>query len=375
MNRNSRRLGTRVHDGLLLATAALGVVVIVGVVRAPREAWAGVLSAAIFGISIVLGAATFVAVQGASGGTWWLPIRRVPMSIMASWPFPTAILAIALLLGLGHLYPWADAHARETFAFSPSKAQWLSAPAFLVRAGVIVAAWAALFVWLRRVFDTAARPDAQRAQVVASIAFLLILGPTLSIASFDWVMSTSPSWYSTAYGVYEFAGSFQAGIAAIAVVVLWHHRMRPGASANIRHDLGKLLFAFSTFWAYIWFCQYMLIWYTNLPEEVPHYMHRLTDAWRTLFWLTPVLCFVVPFVALLSARAKRHPAVLASVSVVVLAGRWLDAYVQIGPARHTEPPAPVFGVAAGLAVVAGTAALLMPELTSPPPNAPPRDDL
>jgi Ni/Fe-hydrogenase subunit HybB-like protein len=187
-------------------------------------------------------------------------------------------------------------------------------------------------------------------------------------------MSTEPSWTSTAYGVYGFASSFQAGIAAIALLALGLVSGH-AAGPKIRHDLGKLLFAFSTFWAYVWFCQYMLIWYTNLPEEVPYYTRRMTSQWAPLFWLSPLLGFVVPFILLLSAKAKRNPVVLGFASIVVLAGRWLDAYLQIAPARHTAPPAPLFALAAGVAVLAGMALLIRrawPGRGLPPP-APLRD--
>lgn len=342
--------------GLLLVAVAGGVVAAAGVLLRPREAWVGVATAALFGLSIVLGCGTFVALQGAAGATWWLPLRRVPTSILAALPVPAVVLAVALLFGLSHVYPWAGARAGEALPLAHGKARWLSAPLFLLRAGLILAAWAAAIVWLRRTFD-ALRPGAERAGAGASVAFLLLLGPTITLTSFDWAMSVEPSWYSTAYGVYGFASSFQAGIAAIAALspLLLPEDAR---GPKIRHDLGKLLFAFSIFWAYIWFCQYMLIWYANLPEEVPHYTHRLARPWAPLFWLPPLLCFVVPFIALLSARAKRIPAVLATVSIVVLAGRWLDVYVQIAPDWHPTPPAPLYSLAAGVAVLAGMALLV-----------------
>lgn len=153
-----------------------------------------------------------------------------------------------------------------------------------------------------------------------------------------------PEWYSTIFSVYLFSGTFLGGIAAVAVLAIWQDRkgfLGRGLAPETLHDLGKLLFAFAMFWAYIWFCQYLLIWYSNLPEETPYFARRLTGGWTLLFWLNPVLNFAVPFIALLSARVKRRPGFLAQVALVVLFGRWLDIYLLIAPTGSSLPSFPV----------------------------------
>lgn len=158
------------------------------------------------------------------------------------------------------------------------------------------------------------------------------------------------------YAVYVFAGTFLGGIAAVALLVLTLERGERLASRlepAALHDLGKLLFAFATFWAYIWFCQYMLIWYANLPEETG----RLSGGWSMLFCMNPILNWVVPLVVLLPAGTKRHAPTLAPVATVVLLGRWLDCYLLVAPAFGPLPGFPTAAVAASVAVLGGMALL------------------
>ncbi len=190
-----------------------------------------------------------------------------------------------------------------------------------------------------------------------SAVFLVLFAITFSLASFDWLMSLQPHWTSTMFAVYTFAGLFQAGIAAITLAVARLARRGPLAESlnqSHLHDLGKLLFAFSIFWAYIWVCQYLLIWYGNLSEEIPYYAVRTRGDWLPLFALVPVLSWLVPFLALMSRGAKRSPTVLAAVACVVLVGSWLNLYMIVAPAVL---PGPRLGLPE-LLITAGFAALL-----------------
>src|SRR5262249_28534561 len=169
---------------------------------------------------------------------------------------------------------------------------------------------------------------------------IVVFAISFSIASFDWLMSIVPHWSSTIFAVYWFAGVLSGGTAAItlAVVLLEERGYLVGiASEDQRHDLGTLLFAFSTFWAYIWLSQYLLIWYGNLPEETPYYVSRTGERWIVVFLLNLVLNWVIPFLVLLPRRAKRHAAVLKWISIVMLAGRWVDLYVAVMPEMTAAP--------------------------------------
>jgi hypothetical protein len=167
---------------------------------------------------------------------------------------------------------------------------------------------------------------------------------TFWLASFDWIMSLEPHWYSTIFGVYHFAGLFTSALALIILIALWMRsrgQLADFITDSHVHDLGKLLFAFCTFWMYIWFSQYMLMWYANIPEESAYYVRRREDAWLTLFYLNVALNWVVPFLALLSRPAKRGR-VLACVAVTVLLGRWVDLYLMVWPA--VVPGGPQLGL-------------------------------
>ena len=183
-------------------------------------------------------------------------------------------------------------------------------------------------------------------------------------------MSLEPHWYSTIFGVYNFAGLFLGGLAAIIILAVWLERM--GALRHIlteEHllDLGRLLFAFSTFWAYIWFCQYMLIWYANFPEETGYFIHRLRGHWEPLFLLNVFLNWVVPFFVLLPRASKRSAGVLLKVSVVILLGRWLDLYLMIlPPLAGAEPVFGVWEVGLMIGAVAGGALVFFRSLAQAP---------
>lgn len=333
------------------------VVAAAAIVVQPSEGWSGVLTAAVFGLGLALGGALFLAVQAASGARWWFPLRGVPLLLARTLAAPVTALALCLVLGLQALYPWARPGAFATDSLLRGKESWLNAPLFLARALVILIVWFGLIGGLRQRLEHFSRePSAATYRRLArtAVGFLVVYAITSSVASWDWTMSLEPEWFSTMYGVYLFAGSFLGGIAAVAVLTLLLDRaglLKERLEASVIHDLGKLLFAFATFWAYIWFCQYLLIWYTNLPDETGYYAARLAGGWSTLFYLNLVLNWVVPFGALLAAGPKRHPAVLLQVALVVIGGRWLDAYLLVAPAAGPAPGFPVAAAAATIAVL------------------------
>jgi hypothetical protein len=170
---------------------------------------------------------------------------------------------------------------------------------------------------------------------------LVAFGVTCWLASYDWIMSLEPAWASDVFGVYYFAGLFLSGLAAVVLLALWAGRHGPllhALSAARWHDLGTLLFAFSCFWMYIWFCQYLLIWYVNNPEETVYYRQRRQGAWPAFWVLDIVLNWAIPFLVLLFRAAKRSPRVLGAVAVVILVGRWVDLSLMVHPARGVEAP-------------------------------------
>ena len=258
-----------------------------------------------------------------------------------------------------------------------AKSAWLNEPFFLVRMIFFLALWSLFSVLLRRASlaqDGEPGLAQHRRMVRLSAVFLVLFAITFSLASFDWLMSLQPRWTSTMFAIYMFAGLFQAGIAAIALAVarLSRSELAGKVTPGHLHDLGKLLFAFSIFWAYIWVCQYLLIWYGNLTEEIPYFAVRTRGAWLPLFALAPVLRWLLPFTILLSQRTKRNPRILAIVAGVVLLGSWLDIYMNVAPAVL---PGPRLG-APELLTAAGFAAILWLAATRALASAPllPRND-
>jgi hypothetical protein len=324
---------------------------------APAISYGSLLVAGLFGASLCLGGATLVAFCGLTGASWWTPIRRVPMALGLLLPVPLLAVAVALFAGTSTLFSWADPQHVAASSILQAKSAWLSTPFFLVRALVIMALWIVTIGALRRALAGTIKDATHHAigRLKRSAAvFLVVLAPTLSVASWDWAMSLEPEWFSTMYGVYLFSGAVLGGLAAVSAVLTMPAAERlfgRRVDRDVLHNLGQLLFGFSAFWAYIWFCQYMLIWYANIPEEATYFALRFDMRWATLFWLVPALSFVVPFVVLMSAAAKRSRAAMFQVSLVVLLGRWVDVYVMVWPPLEGPAGFPYVAIATSLAML------------------------
>jgi hypothetical protein len=310
-----------------------------GIALDPQRTWSAVLLNGYYMLAVALAGVVFIALQHLCGAAWSANMRRVAEAMMAALP-AAALLMLALFFGRGALYA---AHADLP---SP-KAWYLATPFFFGRMALFVAAWTA-FAWTMR--RTSLRQDRDgeaahhRRLVKLSAVFLAVFAVSFSLASFDWLMTLTRNWSSTIFAIYAFAGLLAGGVAAITlttVLLVERGDLSDVVNEHHLHDLGKLMFAFSTFWAYIWVSQYLLIWYGNLPEEVTHYMSRTSPAWIRLFLLNLVVNWVVPFLVLLPRATKRSPAILAGVCLLILAGRWLDLYLLIMPETFRVP---AFGV-------------------------------
>ena len=347
----------------LIALAVVGVAtLVVGAAMAPQRVAANLLLISMYLVGIGVGAAFFISLQYLSGASWAVALRRVPEALCMAL-IPGAVGIGLVLLVWPTLYPWFRPTPELAPHITGFKSFWLSRPFFLARSAIYLLLWIALALALvrnSRRQDIDGDVDCTRRNVRLSAVFMVVFAASFWLASFDWIMSLEPEWYSTIFGVYNFAGSFLSVVALMTVLAIWLQRRGPLRNILTEehlHDLGKLLFAFSTFWMYIWFSQYMLIWYANIPEETVYFVRRLRGAWAPLLVLNLVLNWVLPFFALLSRRAKRSPALMLKVAGVVLVGRWLDLYLMIMPA--VAGPTPPFGAwEAGLAA-GGVAGLLL----------------
>jgi hypothetical protein len=332
-------------------------VLAVGLRQSPERAWLNVLVVSQYLLALSLGGLVFVAIQYVTGAAWSVALRRVPEAMAAALPVAALGLAV-VFLARPSLYRWTTTAAAGTT--NPLRHAWFQWPFFLGRAALYLACWLVLafaLVSTSRRQDRDGAPGRSRSNVRLSAAFLVVFGPTFWLASQDWLMSLDADWSSTVFAVYQFGGLFLGGLAAIALLAACLYWLGPFRNVFVGdhvHDLGKLLFGFSSFWMYLWFCQYMLIWYVNNPEEAVWYTRRLQGGWATLFVLNIVLNWAVPFVVLLPRATKRRVGVLTAVSVVILAGRWVDLYVQVLPRAGD---APLTGAVWEISLAAGAAGL------------------
>ncbi len=304
---------------LFIVFAFSAAMAVTGVIVAPRDVWPNVLLSGYFLAGIGLAGGFLVAVHDVSAGRWLGPLRRIACSLTRLVLPGSIIVLAAIVFGGSDLYPaW-----HEHLAHGGFKAFWLERVFFTARAFAYVAAWMISITFLRRRRGAA--------------AFVVVFALTVWLSSFDWLMALDPHWASTIFGVYHFAGLFTAGIAVVAIVAATRSRNDASITSDHIHDIAKLLFAFSTFWMYIWFSQAMLIWYTNIPEEAAWYSLRAYGNWGVLFWSVVALEWVLPFFILLSETTKRNRTILLRVAVAVLIGHWLDLYVSIVPATSPEP--------------------------------------
>jgi hypothetical protein len=335
---NSFKLSSEVIGKLkmpLLVVAALGWIgSLAGWVWAPQQFYFSYLVAFVLFVSLGIGSIFFVMIQHLTGAGWSVVVRRIPETVMVSM-LVLAPLFIPLVVGLfshtHEFYEWRDAALVAKDELLKAKMGYLNTTFFLIRAAVYFVIWV-LFSWqlyrLSVAQDVDGNPDWTRRAAKWSAPGVPLLILSATFAAFDWLVSLSPHWYSTIFGVYFFSGSGVAAIALIIVIAVWLRSkgiLADTITVEHYHDLGKLLFAFNVFWTYIAFSQYFLIWYANLPEET--------------FWLYVSLLvlfghFVIPFIALLTRGAKRHPVVLPVVAVWMLFMQYVDIYWMAMPVLH-----------------------------------------
>jgi hypothetical protein len=330
---------------LFLGMATLGAVTLAaGLFLSPPRTWINVLLVSYYLVGLGLGGLLLVALHYVTGARWSLAVRRVPESMTAVLPVAAVGLA-AVLLCRPSLYSWAVSSSPHG-SDSPLHHLWLNRPFFLLRSLAYLALWLAFagaIVRNSQRQDLNSDPAPTGKNIRLSAAFLVVFGVTCWLASDDWIMSLEPEWASTVFGVYNFAGLFLSALAAVGFAVVWLRRYSPlriVLNDDHLHDLGTLLFAFSSFWMYIWFCQYLLIWYVNNPEETIYYRRRWEGNWPAVWILDLALNFGIPFLGLLSRSAKRNPWVLGTVAFAVLVGRWVDLVVMIFPSQANADPLP-----------------------------------
>jgi magnesium-transporting ATPase (P-type) len=348
---------------------AIGLVsFVIRLAQDPHSAWISYVSNWLFFTSISIGAVLLAVATWITKAKWNWSVRRVSQAMVAFLPISFVLLLPMLTLREGY-FPWIEMMGTDPIV--QKKAAYLNIP-FLVSRNVVGLAvlfgMALYFVYL------AVRPDlglsdkselddgrrrgwrkrltqgwaGQEQEEVASHrrmttlapAFVMAYAVVMTVVAYDWVMSLEPHWYSTMLGPWFFMGAFWGGIAA---TILWgmylrtkHKDVEHCVGLQVRHDLGKLAFAFTVFWTYLFFSQYLVIWYGKLPWEQAWIIRRSEPPWSGFSALVVVLCFVVPFAGLIGRKAKMKPSLLAAFATVILVGLWLERYGMVAPSLHRE---------------------------------------
>lgn len=330
---------------LIVGSAVAGAIglalTLLGGLAQPRQALLAYLVAFVYWLGIAIGGITLVMANHAAGARWNVTLRRFGESMGAVVPL-FIVLFLPLLFGAKHVWFWVDPPPNlpeEVVKHLEHKRAYLNLSSFTLRAAGYFLIWAGIG-WLLRDASLAQDRDGDPRHTLRmrkwSAAGLLLFVFTFTFASFDWLMSLQPTWYSTIFGLYVYAGAFLASLAAQCLIVTGVRSSGSPLGAVIsvdqQHNLGKLLLAFTAFWAYMAFSQYLLIWAGNLPEELTWIIVRSRGPWRPVGQLILIGQFLLPFFALLSRDLKRSPPALAAVAVWVLVIHYVDVYWVVMPA-------------------------------------------
>jgi hypothetical protein len=316
----------------MLALGVIGLVVsAVGMGIDYERFYYSYLVAFCFWVSLGLGALFFTMLHHLVGATWSVVIRRISESLMLVLPV-MAIFFIPLIFGMHDLYHWSHAEAVETDPLLHMKAPYLNQVFFVVRSFIYFAVWTLLSARLYRMSikgDQEFSPDHADKMRRTSAWGMVLFAFTVTFAGFDWLMSLSPHWYSTIFGVYFFAGGLLGVVALLLVITLFMRSnglLTETITEEHYHDLGKLLLGFTIFWGYIGFSQYLLIWYGNLPEETVWYLDRWHGSWKTVSLVIVFGNFAIPFLILLFQRVKRRLGFMKGLAIWMLLMHWVDLY-------------------------------------------------
>ena len=347
----------------MLRAAAVGVIGLAATAAGGaldgRRALFAYLAAFVYWVGIAAAAMIFLMANEAANSKWYIVVRRLLETIPAAFTV-LAVLFIPIALGMGRIFPWVDPMAAMHAPIQPwahgegplaihlweHRHPWMNVPFFLVRAVVYFAIWMGVAMLLRGwslAQDRTGAPELKLKMRRLAAGGLPFVALALTFAAFDWQMSLSAFLFSTIFGVYWFAGSLVAAIAVWILAAAAASREEPlksAINANHIHSMGKYLFAFTAFWAYIAFSQYLLIWIANLPEEVPWYLVRTDTGWKGVGIFLALFQFLLPFIILMPRERKRSWRPLVIMAFWILAVHYVDIYWVVMPTLSPGGPSP-----------------------------------
>ena len=319
-----------------IALMAIGVISIaIGFISSPEKAWADLLLNNYYFLSLAIGASFFMALQYITQSGWSAAFKRISESFIPYIPV-AAIIMFVLLFGTKSLYHWTHHEIIATDPILAHKEPYLNLPFFIIRMIFYFAVWIVLTQLLLKYSkkeDLEGGMTYFKKSEFVSKVYIFSLALTFSLASFDWIMSLEPHWYSTIFSLKNFIAAFFHGAAIITLIIIILHSYGYFPFITNAHwaDLSKYIFILSIVWGYFWFAEYLLIWYANIPEETIYFVKRLAFPWKILFYGNIAINWLVPVVVLLSNYFARRKSILAFVIVFLIIGQWIDLYLQIMP--------------------------------------------
>ncbi len=305
--------------------------------------WANIFVNGFFFFAISLGALFFLALQYATEASYMVALKRVIEGISQYIFIGSAILIVFFLAGTlhwHHIYHWMDPEVYDINSehydkIIAGKAAYLNQPFFWIRTLVYLGVWtffARLFRKRSLLEDEIGGTKIHFKNMTYAAIFLVFFAFTSSTASWDWIMSIDTHWFSTLFGWYVFSGMWVSFLIVFVLLSIWlkNKGYLPNVNKSHIHDAGKWMFAISFLWTYLWFSQFMLIWYSNIPEEVTYYITRI-EHYKWLFFGMFFVNFLFPMVILMARDAKRQIGYLIVVGVIIFIGHWLDVYMMIMP--------------------------------------------
>lgn len=333
---------------ITLGLVGLGILAIVYAVMTHipgQRIWANLLVNSYLFVGIGLMGTLWMAIQYVSEAGWSSGFKRVPEAVSQFLLVGGPILLLVLIGGSHnlhwhHIYHWMDPQLTDPTSdhydsIIAGKTAYLNEPFFYLRSVAYIAIWVLFTVYFRKASlkeDLEGGVSIHKKNYGIAAAFLVFYGVTSSTSSWDWIMSIDTHWFSTLFGWYNFSTMFVTGITMFALIVISLKRNGYLEDVNEEHlqDLGKFMFGASVFWGYLWFSQFMLIWYANIPEEVTYFQDRWKN-YSFVWGALPVLNLVLPMLLLMDKAAKRNYNMMTITGVVILVGHWLDVFQMVMP--------------------------------------------
>lgn len=338
-------------------------------VKKQARFWGSLLQNSVYFLMVVNACMFFICATTLAWGGWQMSFRRVTEAISTSVPVIGTICTVILLLILfsnnHEIYHWTNKEHVEHDAILSQKTWFLNKGFFAGWTIFTIAAWSFLGWKMRRLsrsLDNKPPATVEEGKkymwnntVWAAIFIVVFALTVMSSIPWLWLMSIDAHWYSTMYSWYTFASTFVAGLALITlyVVFLKNNDYLELTNEEHLHDLGKFLFAFSIFWTYLWFSQFMLIWYANIPEETVYFKPRAQGAYSGVFWFMLIINFLAPLLILMKRGSKRNYTTMTFMAILILFGHWLDFFQMVfpGPLEGSKVPLMLYDMGVGLGFV------------------------